>query len=122
LCNFPNGSSELFRDLLERLKEFGKFDFLNFVLHDPARNVMRLNVLEALIPITIPVSLELPIADSPAGWVWKNQKPLLLSDLAIEKRFGKYVRLLNETLQAVNQESKWRTSAKRRGRKPDRSS
>ncbi len=89
--------SELFRELLERLKEFGKFDFLNLVLHDPRRNVMRLNVLRALIPVTIPVSLELPIPDSPAGWVWKNQKPLLLRDLTIEQRFGNYLRLLSES-------------------------
>jgi len=45
---------ELFRDLLERLKQVGRIDFLNLVLHDPDRHVMRLNVLQALIPVTIP--------------------------------------------------------------------
>lgn len=43
--------SELFRELLERLKEFGKFDFLT--LSCTIRSVMRLNVLKALIPVTI---------------------------------------------------------------------
>ena len=66
--------SELFRELLESLKQFGKFDFLNLVLHDPVQNVMRLNVLQALMPVTIPMSLEVPVGESPAGWVWQKQR------------------------------------------------
>ena len=89
--------SQLLRDLLQRLKEVGRFDFLNLVLHDPVRNVMRVNVLQALIPVTIPMAMELPVADSPAGWVWQNQKPLLLRDLTDENRFGPYVRALKES-------------------------
>ena len=91
------GLSELFRDLLQHLKEVGGFDFLNLVLHDPARNVMRLNVLQTLNPVTIPMSLGLPVSDSPAGWVWQNQKPLFLRDLVDEDRFGPYVRMLRES-------------------------
>jgi formate hydrogenlyase transcriptional activator len=89
--------SELFRDLLQRLHEVGEFDFLNLVLHDPTRNVMRLNVLQALIPVTLPMSLELPVGNSPAGWVWQNQKPLLLRDLTDENRFGPYIRMLKQS-------------------------
>ena len=89
--------SKLLRELLPRLKEVEGVDFLNLILHDPAKNVMRLNVLQALIPITIPMSLELPIGDSPAGWVWQNQKPLLLRDLADEERFSSYVRMLRDS-------------------------
>lgn len=55
--------SDLFRDLLQCLKEVGRFDFLNLALHDPARRVMGLNISQALIPITIPMSRELPIGD-----------------------------------------------------------
>ena len=92
------GLSELFRDLLQHLKEVGGFDFLDLVLHDPARKVMRLNVLQTVLnPVTIPMSLELPVGDSPAGWVWQNQKPLFLRDLADEDRFGPYVRMLRES-------------------------
>jgi len=91
------GLSELFRELLENLKQFGKFDFLNLVFHDPARNVMRLNVLQALTSVTIPMSLEVPVGESPAGWVWQNQEPLLLDNLATEERFGPYIRMLRES-------------------------
>src|ERR1039458_13036 len=89
--------SQLLRDLLQRLKEIGRFDFLNLVLHDPTRNVMRLNVLQALIPVTIPMSMELSVGDSPAGWVWQNQKPLLLGALTDEDRFGPYVHMLRDS-------------------------
>ena len=89
--------SQLLSDLLHRLKEVGRFDFLNLVLHDPTRNVMRLNVLQALIPVSIPMSMEIPVGDSPAGWVWQNQKPLLLRDLTDEDRFGPYIRTLKES-------------------------
>ena len=89
--------SELFRELMERLKDFGKFDFLNLVLHDAEHNVMRLNVLQAVTPTKIPLSLELPVGDSPAGWVWQNQKPLLLGDLRDEERFGEYIHMLRES-------------------------
>jgi formate hydrogenlyase transcriptional activator len=87
---------ELFRELLDSLKEFGKFDFLNLVLHDPVQNVMRLNVLQALMPVTIPMSLEVPVGESPAGWVWQEQKPLLLN-LATEERFSPYISMLRES-------------------------
>ena len=89
--------SELFRELLQNLRQFGKFDFLNLVLHDPVQNVMRLNVLQALMPITIPMSLEVPIGESPAGWVWQTQQPLLMENLAAEERFSPYLGMLRES-------------------------
>jgi formate hydrogenlyase transcriptional activator len=89
--------SDLFRELLESLKQFGKFDFLNLVLHDPVKNVMRLNVLQSLMPVSIPMSLEVPVGDSPAGWVWQKQEALLLRDLAAEERFGSYIPMLRES-------------------------
>ncbi len=89
--------SELFRELLENLKQLGKFDFLNLVLHDPVQNVMRLNVLQALMPVTIPMSLEVPVGESPAGWVWERHEPLLLGNLAIEERFSPYLQMLRES-------------------------
>ena len=35
--------SELFQDLAERLPPIVPFDYINLVLHDPARDVMRLH-------------------------------------------------------------------------------
>ncbi len=89
--------SALFHDLQHRLLKVVQFEFLNLVLHDPDQNVMRVSLLEAAAPMTIPLSLELPIEDSPAGWVWQHQQPLLLEDLDHETRFAPAVRLLRES-------------------------
>ena len=87
----------LFHDLLARLQRVVRFDFLNLMLHDPNTNLMRLNVVEATIPVTVPLSLALPVEDLPAGWVWQHQQPLLIRNLAEETRFGPAVRLYRES-------------------------
>jgi formate hydrogenlyase transcriptional activator len=89
--------AELFHDLLQRLQRVLRFDLLNLVLHDPATNLMRLNVLEATLPVTVPLSLALPVEDIPAGWVWQHQQPLLLHNLEEETRFAPAVRLYRES-------------------------
>jgi formate hydrogenlyase transcriptional activator len=89
--------SELFQDLLQRLQQVVQFETLILVLHDPSKNVMRVNVLEALEPFTIPLSLEQPVEGSVAGWVWQHQQPLLLDDIEHETRFGRLVSLLRDS-------------------------
>jgi formate hydrogenlyase transcriptional activator len=87
---------ELFRDLNERIPRIVPFDYINVVLHDPERDVMRLQLLVAPEPNTFPLGMELPIDDSPGGWVWKTQQPLVVQDLAQETRFPKLIAMLRE--------------------------
>jgi formate hydrogenlyase transcriptional activator len=87
----------LFHDLLQRLQRAVRFDFLNLVLYDPASNLMRLNVLEATVPVTVPLSLALPLDDIPAGWAWQQQQPLLIPNLHEETRFAPAIRLYRES-------------------------
>jgi formate hydrogenlyase transcriptional activator len=87
---------ELFRDLNERIPRIVPFDYINVVLHDSARDVMRLQLLIAPEPNTIPLGMELPIDDSPGGWVWKTQQPLVVHDLMQETRFPKLIAMLRE--------------------------
>jgi formate hydrogenlyase transcriptional activator len=87
---------ELFRDLAQRLPEIVPFDYINAVLHDPARNVMRLSLLITSIPSTISPGLELPVHESPGGLVWQTQKPLTVNDVTQEFRFPKLMALLRE--------------------------
>ena len=89
--------SGLFRDLLQRLGEVVPVDLVNLVLHDPARDVMRLSALEARVPVTIPLTLQLRMEESPAGWVWQQQQPLFLIDLQKEERFVRYIRMLQDS-------------------------
>src|SRR5262249_43300487 len=80
--------SSLLRDLAERLQLVVKFDGVNVVLHDPERNVMRMNVLETPALPSADFVAQLPVEESPAGWVWQTQRPILISDLnAYESRY-----------------------------------
>jgi formate hydrogenlyase transcriptional activator len=87
---------ELFRDLAQRLPQIVPFDYINAVLHEPARDVMRLWLLVTATPSTISPGLELPIDESPGGLVWKTQRPLTVNDVTQEQRFPKLMAMLRE--------------------------
>ena len=91
-----NDVHELFRDLAQRLPQVVPFDFIHAVLHDSARDVMRLWMLVTSRPSTISPGLEIPMAESPGGLVWKTQQPLTVNDVAEERRFPKVIALLRE--------------------------
>jgi len=88
--------NELFHDLAERLPPIVSFDYINLVLHDPSRNVMRLHLLVTPEPSTISPGLELPIDGSPGGYVWKTQQTLMVADVSREDRFPTLTPLLME--------------------------
>ncbi len=87
---------ELFHDLAQRLPRIVPFDYINLVLHDPVRDVMRLHVLAAPESSTISPGLELPVDESPGGIVWKTQQPLTVNDIMQERRFAKLMSMLRE--------------------------
>jgi len=87
----------LFRDLVERLPRVVSFDSLWLVLHDPARNRMRLHVLEGTNRGADDESawpLERPMEESPSALVWSTQEPLVVRDLAEDPRYPKAFQLL----------------------------
>jgi formate hydrogenlyase transcriptional activator len=86
----------LFDDLAQRLPRIVPFDFINLVLHDPARDVMRLNTLVVPESSTIRPGMEFPVDESPAGLVWKTQQPVMVEDVARESRFPRLTPLLRE--------------------------
>src|ERR1700730_17328222 len=85
----------LFRDLSSRLSSILRFDFLNLVLHDPASNTMRLHILETVsgAPVEAP-HLELAPQESPSGWVFLHQEPLVIPDVRLETRWPTVIELL----------------------------
>jgi formate hydrogenlyase transcriptional activator len=86
----------LFRDLAQRLPQIVPFDYINAVLHEPARDVMRLWLLVTATPTTISPGLELPVDDSPGGVVWKTQRPMTVNDVTQERRFPRLMAMLRE--------------------------
>jgi formate hydrogenlyase transcriptional activator len=87
---------ELFDDLAHRLPSIVPFDYINLVLHDPARDVMRLWFLVTSKPSTIRPGLELPVDESPGGLVWKTQHSLMVEDIEKENRFPRLTPLLRD--------------------------
>src|SRR6266436_3116984 len=86
----------LFHDLSDRLRSVIEFDFLTLVLHDPARNVMRLHVLATRIPGEKAAGSESPVEGNPSGWVWQTQQPFVVSDTEGETRFPDFLKRFRE--------------------------
>jgi formate hydrogenlyase transcriptional activator len=73
------------------------FEYMRLLLHDPERDVMRLHTLE--MPnqsCDVLGCQELPVAESPGGWVWQHQQPLLVSDVEKETRFPRVTEVMRQ--------------------------
>ena len=87
----------LFHDLVQRLHHVVNFEYMRLLLHDPERDVMRLHTLE--MPnqsCDVLGCQELPVAESPGGWVWQHQQPLLVSDVEKETRFPRVTDVMRQ--------------------------
>ncbi len=85
---------ELFAAMAERLRQLIAADAANFSLYDPTKNVMRLYAWDGNDVGTAPV--EVVVEESPSGWAWQNQQPLVVDDLTAESRFRPVLRRLHE--------------------------
>jgi len=86
----------LFHELAERLHRVVKFEYLNLILHDPVRNVMRLHILESEIPRKTRPGAEFPVGETPSGWVLETQQPFILDDIDKGTPFSALVQTLRE--------------------------
>jgi formate hydrogenlyase transcriptional activator len=86
----------LFRDLAERLPRVVPFDYINLVIHDPGRQVMRVHILVAPEHSTIKPGMELPVDGSVSGLVWATQQAVKVENLSEETRFPQLLPLLQE--------------------------
>ena len=86
----------LFHELALRLHSVVDSDFLSLVLHDPAKNVLRLHVLETRLETDKPLGMEHPVDGSPSGWVWQTQQPFIVEDVLTETRFREFLTKLRD--------------------------
>jgi formate hydrogenlyase transcriptional activator len=79
----------LFAAVAAALHRVVPFERSAIFLHDPARDVLRLFVLETTLPTSHYVvgGLEVRPDDSHVGWVFRHQRPLLRRDLAQEHEY-----------------------------------
>ncbi len=85
----------LFHDLAGRLHQVVRFEDLLLVLHDAATNTMRPHVLETSHPNRYVLPPAYPPEESPSGWIWQHQQPMISVDLEQEPRW----RWMREQLQ-----------------------
>src|SRR5271165_1209514 len=70
----------------DSLRRIVGFDHIGLALHDPNGNAMQGYILsEPGNPVI--TDLRLTVDQDPAGWVWLNQQPLVISALEIETRW-----------------------------------
>lgn len=86
----------LFRDLAHRLPRVVQVNFVDLSLHDPAQNTMRLHTIQANVPADLVGGHEVSIEDCPSGFVWQTQQPLIVPDLADERRWPKVMGHMSE--------------------------
>jgi formate hydrogenlyase transcriptional activator len=98
-----HGDLESLCDGLSRsLHRVVSFDFLGLVLHDPLTDRLRLHTLSKSSPHTDDGG-DLPTDCTNAlGWVWENQKPVLISPVEDEPRWREFLpRLLLLGIHAI---------------------
>src|SRR5438309_1285740 len=79
----------LCQDLAQRLHRVVNFEHMRLLLYDPERHAMRLHVLETPQAGDLPPCSELPVDESPGGWVWHTQQPLVIPRVEVETRLPK---------------------------------
>ena len=85
---------ELLSAMAERLRELVTADATHFSLYNSTNNTMQLHFWKGKEKWHSP--MELPVEDSPSGWAWKTQKPLVVNDLDSESRFPVALDILRE--------------------------
>jgi formate hydrogenlyase transcriptional activator len=78
---------DLFHDLSGRLRPLFDFHNLGIVLHDEAKDVLRLQILETNEPSIREIFREIPIEGSISGSVWRSQTPFVSPDIQQETGF-----------------------------------
>jgi len=74
----------------ESLRRIVSFDHVALILHDANGDAMQGHILNEPCNPAIS-SLRLPVDGDPAGWVWLNQRPLVISSVPSETRWPEFV-------------------------------
>ena len=78
----------LFRAVAAALGRVLPYDRTGIFLHDPARDVLTLYMLEAPTPSAyFAVGFEMPAGESHVGWVFRNARPMVRRDLPAQAEF-----------------------------------
>jgi formate hydrogenlyase transcriptional activator len=88
---------DLFHEIAQSLHRVVRFAYMRLILYDAERDVMRVHLLEAAKPSAdVSGCQDLPVEDSPGGWVWQTQRPLVVSNLENDTHFPSVTALLRQ--------------------------
>lgn len=87
---------DLFRELAQRLPRVVRVNYVDLSLYDPAKKIMRLQTIQANVPADLVGGHEVLIDDCPSGLVWQTQRPIVVPDLAEERRWPKVIQFMTE--------------------------
>ena len=79
------GFPDLLQELSQLLRELFDFNFLNYAIRDGLSDLMQVRMVDENLHAPDPV--EFSTRESPAGWVWSQQQPLVISDSQLDDRF-----------------------------------
>jgi formate hydrogenlyase transcriptional activator len=85
------------------LRRVVSFDFLGLTLHDPVHDMLRLHFVSSSLQYSHKLKSRPVDGNHMGAWVWREQKPLILSPLEDETRWSDDViqRLLDDGIHAV---------------------
>jgi len=79
----------LFRAIAHAVRRVIPFDRTAVCLHDPTRDVLRVAIVESSLPFNrFTVGMELAVAGTHIGHVFRSQKPLLRGDVEAEQEYA----------------------------------
>jgi formate hydrogenlyase transcriptional activator len=78
----------LFRAIAQAVRRVIPFDRTALCLHDSARDVLRVAIVESSLPVTrFTVGMEFAVTDTHMGQVFRAQRPLLRGDIEVEHEY-----------------------------------
>jgi len=78
----------LFRAIAQAVRRVIPFDRTALCLHDSARDVLRVAIVESSLPVTrFTVGMEFAVTDTHMGQVFGSQRPLLRGDVEVEHEY-----------------------------------
>jgi len=78
----------VFRAIAQAVRRVIPFDRTALCLHDSARDVLRVAIVESSLPVTrFTVGMEFAVTDTHMGQVFRSQRPLLRGDVEVEHEY-----------------------------------
>ncbi|MCE5310941.1 MAG: sigma 54-interacting transcriptional regulator [Acidobacteriales bacterium] len=84
----------LLSGVAESLRRVVDFEYVAMILRDPDGKAMRLHVLKASGEVDTMGDTLFPLESTPGGWVWLNQKTLVISSVENDTRWPDFLKMV----------------------------